>query len=58
LKEYLSGRSITKASFGWRDGKVERWQTFLFDWKEKWQDDSHHLIGDTLKCTCHKEQNA
>jgi len=24
--------------FGWRDGKVGGWKTFLFDWKEKGED--------------------
>ena len=24
--------------FGWEEGKVDRWETYMFGWKEKWDD--------------------
>ena len=24
--------------FGWRSGKMGGWKTFLFDWREEWED--------------------
>ena len=30
--------SFLSCVFGWRSGKVGGWKTFLFDWREKWED--------------------
>ena len=34
--------------FGWRGGKVEGWKTFLFDWREKWEDGKCSLYKLTI----------
>ena len=30
--------------FGWEDGKVERWKTYLFGWGKKMRDKKEKLI--------------
>ena len=34
--------------FGWRGGKVERWKTLLFGWREKWKDGKCNLYKLTI----------
>ena len=34
--------------FGWRGGKVGGWKTFLFSWREKWEDRKYNLYKLTI----------
>ena len=44
IKDIVFLRSV----FGWRDGKVERWKSFLFCCREKWEYKKRNLYKFTI----------
>ena len=53
MKKLEDRKYIVFRMFGWRDGKVGGWKTFLFGWKEKWEDRKCSLYKLTIITLLH-----